>query len=157
MRLLLVAFMLFVPGIAQAGLWSSDTFHQAFNAAARKAGVSMSLRKISCDADRDCRFALGQDVRAEARGGDELDEVAFHIPASSEQAQRRRAALEASRILAVLVGAFDNRTAAQRRALVSTLLDQATGPARRGEQRLERGVIVFSATQPDSFRVYLTR
>lgn len=157
MRLLLVAFMLFAPGLAQAGSWSSDTFHQAFNAAAKKAGVSMSLRKISCDADRDCRFALGQDVRAEARGGDELEEVAFYIPASSEQAQRRRAALETSRILAVLVGAFDDRTAAQRSAMVATLLDQATGPTRRGEQRLERGVIVLSATQPDSFRVYLTR
>lgn len=157
MKLFFVVLLLMSPGWAWADSWSSDRFDQAFNAAARKAGVSMILQKVSCDADRDCRFSLGPDIRAEARGGAELHEVAFYIPATADKAQRRRATLETARILQVLISEFDSRPAAQRQTTVSTLLDEATGPQRRSERRLAHGVVVLSATQADNFRVYLTR
>lgn len=155
--LLVLMWLAMMSPVGLAGSAASDTFHQAFNAAARQAGVSLSLAPLDCDRHRRCNYAAGPAIRAVASGGDDLDEVAFYVPAGLDAAGRRRAAMEATRIVSVLIRQFDDRPAAAQGEVLKDLLDQATGPSRRGEARLSRGVIVLSATQADNFRVYVTR
>lgn len=157
----MLVMLLFGASGAFAQSMPLESFDKPFNAASKRIGSGISLTSAGCKPS-ECEFGAVPDLRIVVNGdssGANVEQVAAYLTRDmADKARSARSAVTATAVATTLIALFSPKVPAKKRGeAVMTLLNGATGLAKRGEIDLNGVNYVLSATQADNLRIYVTR
>lgn len=138
-----------------------ESFDKSFNAASKRIGIGISLIGAGCKPS-ECEFGAVPDLRVLVNGdssNSDIEQVSAYLPRdAADKARSRRSAISATAVATILIAIFSPKVTPKKRGeAVMTMLNGATGAAKRGEIDLDGVNYALSATQADNLRIYVTR